>query len=97
MVRGFNMRGLFSGLLEEETPNTFTCVLSSNLFNERSSPRDYSPKIEISVSDPTATENDTAIPVVYNNTKTLTGFKFTTTNLFFEPPINVDEINITVY
>jgi hypothetical protein len=96
LVRGYNVGNLFSGFLGEETPNTFTCTLCPNLFNERLGEGDYSPKLEISLPNESSVD-DTAIAMVYNNTKTLTGFKFTTSTLFFEPPINIDEINITIY
>jgi len=96
LVRGYNMGGLFSGFESGDTPNTFTCRLCADLFNERLGVGDYSPKLEISLANEDSID-DIAVAAVYNNTKTLTGFKFTATTLFFEPPINIDEINITVY
>jgi hypothetical protein len=96
MIRGFNVGGLYSGLGTGETPLTLTCTLCPNLFNERSNTRNYSPKIELSVFN-IDDRDDMAIPVVFNETKALTGFKFQTMTLFFEPPNNIDEVNITIY
>lgn len=91
-LKGFNLGKLISGV-GDDPPATFTCYISSGVFAANQS---YAPKIEISVAD-SGQIYDYAVGILFNNTKTLSSFKFTPLTLYFDNPNNVDEVSIVIY
>lgn len=96
LVRGMNIYALRSGV-GTDAPETFTCYISTGVFQvEGGLSKNYSPIIQVSVGS-SSSLTDYSIPVIYNDTKALTGFKFTPLTLYFSPPIDVDEVSIAIY
>lgn len=99
-VRGFNLGGLQSGASigggNFDTPETFTCIISSGVFPSQSAPADYNPIVTVSVASGTDIDQySTAI--VFNNTKTSNQFKFGVMDFTYSAPLDVDEITVVIY
>jgi hypothetical protein len=98
LVKGFNMDGLKSGIWGNPS-EILTCFFSKGVFVPGEvGPKDYSPMIRIDwTGADRAEENQVMNCWVYNETKSLTGFNFTTQNTFYSPPQDIDEVHIVVY
>lgn len=98
-IRGYNITGLFSKLVDGEEASVHTCVLSAGVFPRGSN--DYNPSVGIVLRnsndlDRTGIGGEFAMPVVYAETRTFSGFKFDLYTLWGDTPNNVHEITITV-